>query len=137
MPGTLRTRYVKDRYIKRRADGSLWVKSKAFQPRRVQGGQRELSTVGIDGMAADDVWTIGYEHYLPSGRRLRGRADVKSSVFFEWGLTYVSQPVPTPTHGSFVGSSEDEEDRLEVMSELADRAEPHLHPLGSDSPVKR
>lgn len=137
MPGQRRTRFIKDRYIKSR-DGSDYVKAKAFEPglgRGPHSSRWELSTFRLDELEDDDVWKLGFDHYLPSGRKLRGRADLTTRFFIGLGFTYVPQP-PPDVHGSFVGWPAEQFERLDLMAQLAEEAIPVRHPLGEDSPVK-
>lgn len=127
MPGNLRTRFIIDRKlrIRTRDDGSLAVLAGVFLPLRNddEGGRWELSTFGIDRIEDDEdvVWQLAFEHYLPDGRSLKGRADLATRYFAAEGLSFVTQ-VPPPRHGSHIDWPDDASHRDAIAASLAAKA---------------
>lgn len=140
-PGNTRTRFIKDRKerVRERPSGGHYVVSEVFMPTQVRGGpnagRSEHSTFRRDELVPEEVWQLGFDHYLPEGRALRGRADIPTRQFFSYDLKFVSQ-VPPPRHGSFIDWPEDKSEQLSIAVALAAKASAYPHPDGKDSPRK-
>ena len=134
----LQTRYIKDRKLRPRVDdqGNHYAIAAVFLPDHVpSAGREELSVFGIDGLSETDIWQLGFDHYLPSGRALRGRADAPSSAFLDAGLSYIPQR-PPPRHGSFVDWPGESERQLAIAVDLSAKAKVRPHPDGATGPRK-
>lgn len=89
----------------------------------------------LDGLAEEEVWDLGFEHYLEpgSGRQLKGRADVDTPDCLRLELAFVAQ-VPPERHGSFVAWPSEEDLRLQIQNALASVARAIPHPDGKGAP---
>lgn len=102
-------------------------------PRPAGDDQMELSTFGIDGLSEDETWNLGFDHFLPPARQLKGRADLEARRFLAAELSFTPQQ-PPPRHGSFIGWPDEQAERQAIATELAAEATAYPHPLGADAP---
>jgi hypothetical protein len=136
-PGNVRTRFIKDKKFRPRLyegqTSTYSVRSDVFMPREGSAGRLELSTFLVDGLTEAELWDLGFEHYLPPGRQLKGRADVATAEFLGQGLGFEPQP-PPDRHGSFINWPSDDERILDIANHLSSLAKGVPHPEGSEAP---
>ena len=136
-PGNTRTRFIKDRKerVRQRPEGGHYVVSAVFMPTPAKdgpyAGRLEHSTFRVDELLPEEVWQLGFDHYLPSERTLRGRADIPTRQFLNFDLSFVPQ-VPPPRHGSFIDWPDEETEQLSIAVALAAKASAYPHPDGKD-----
>lgn len=97
-----------------RADNS--VKWQAFYPTN-----NETSVYRIFELSDPEIWDIGTNVGIISGRRLKGRADILTSSVLDVPLD-VNESEPPPRHANIIGWP-DEADRMQLAMELSEASQ--------------
>ena len=116
------TRFAIDRRWLDKANNQL--KAVAFLPKLEEGGY-ELSVFRTDGLDSPQIWAHGQAHFLsalPANRRFHGRGDFTTADIAAVGRGIRFNETP-PRHGNVMQWPTEEDERMAVAQELAERAE--------------
>jgi hypothetical protein len=91
----------------------------------------ETSTYRVAGLAASEIWQIGYSHVenAAAGRLIRARGTGLFSLATAQGLALDVNGPPEPRHVDIIGwSATDKDVRLMQQTEIADKLQLEVDP---------